>query len=1524
MKKINLIIFLLIFCFKAGSQCPIIVPTVNDTCIIGSSSVTLTASGSSGNYAWYDALVGGNFLASGTSYTTPVISSNTNFYVAAQGDNGGLDFDGINDRVAIQTFNYNSSGIQEVTVEAWVKTTKTGGQIISSYDRSDYWRLGIGSTGSSSGKVSWSLLTNSGILDFGGSISVNDGVWHHVAGVYDNGLASIYVDGVLDATANLGTTFGSGNTRYGYLAIGSEATGPSGSTGPSQRFQGQMDEFRIWNIAKSQTDIQNSMNICLIGNEPNLELYYQFEDGTGSGTVTDVAIGNTGNLLSMSTATDWIIVDYDYSCPSCESARDQSFVQVSMTGSLSISGNDNSACTGSNLVLDAGSGFGSYLWNTGETTQTISANSSGMYYVGVVTGVCSATDSVTVELGGHSAQNNLDFDGTNDYAAITNFFYNSSTITELSVEAWVKTSNSGNQIIASFDRSDYWRLGINGDGAAAGRVAWNLNTSGGILDMGSVTRVDDGNWHHVAGTYDNGLASIYIDGELDISLTMGTTIGSGNTRFGFVGVGSEASTYNGPRGPSYYFNGEIDELRVWNKSLTEVEIKSRMCQSFSYALTDLDFMLNFNEGTGLTTFDPSSTVTAILKNTVPTIWTVSSAPLGDTSAYVYPLVNWAGETVSLTSCSGDEITVSNVTGGGTLEGIHVYVVEDDPNIIAGMTELTNFNHYFGVFQIDGGNSPFDVEYNYANHPLVGPSNEPSITLVKRNTNASTLWTPTSAVLDVPQQKLNASSLGTKEFILDSKEFIWTGAVDTDWNTAGNWTPTTVPPTFANIRVPNVTNQPILDMDRTITDLSIGINSTVDLAGLQLSMMGNLTHDGLILSNGGTLHFNGVGTLQQIDGNVPMTIDNMIVDNPDDVINVDRNVSITNTLTVLQGYFITNDSLTLVSNASGTARIDEILGDGIQGEISMERYIDAGDTYYRFFSSAVQGATIADYNDDFTTSGYSGSLFPNFPFTSIYTYDEGNDYVGVSNANQIINVGEGLIVWSGDTITGTDPFVVDLRGVPNQGDIIMPVSYTTGDGWNLVGNPYASTIDWDSPNWNKNRISDAIYILNPDTEQYATYINGASTLGGSPLIASQQAFWVVATTGTGSPLLEATESIKSTVDQAFFKAGGGISPGMHITIQGFNKHDECVMRHVAEATDEFDDNFDAYKRFSNWDDYPHISLLNTELIDLTIHSFNKAYQEWSIPLRTIVFESGDYDILFTDVDELNVPCLKLEDMYTGQLYVVEDGVPLTFAMSDTSIAPRFILHVGKDYDIVSESVSCFEGEDGSITVEFDQVDNGNAFMLTGSSGSTQNGVISNSQIIVNQLTPGAYNLTVNGLNNLCQINTFSIQIDQPLPLDVTAIISDEVNGNDGQIEIAINGGTPPYTYNWQWGATTNVDAAPIETLIFENLPSGSYQLTVSDYNGCQWFETFMVNNVLGTNEFLTANSEPVFFYNASEKIIYMDGRLEGNWELYSITGQFIKSVFVNSGQNQYVYKVPEQLPAGVYFIKFEGAIFRFVY
>jgi len=180
---------------------------------------------------------------------------------------------------------------------------------------------------------------------------------------------------------------------------------------------------------------------------------------------------------------------------------------------------------------------------------------------------------------GWIGQSALHFVGEDSpYVAIRNMSYNDAHNPEVTVCAWISTSDPNHQVIASFDRNEFWRLEINTDIADApvsdGQIGWHVMTSSGDqqVDYGSLTRVDDGQWHHVCGVFDNGRLTIYIDGNPEPSAVGAPTFGDEVTRFGFIGVGSEATEFNGIQGPFNNFNGDMDEVRIYDKALTQAEI----------------------------------------------------------------------------------------------------------------------------------------------------------------------------------------------------------------------------------------------------------------------------------------------------------------------------------------------------------------------------------------------------------------------------------------------------------------------------------------------------------------------------------------------------------------------------------------------------------------------------------------------------------------------------------------------------------------------------------------------------------------------------------------------------------------------------------------------------------------------------------------------------------------------------------------------------------------------------------------
>jgi len=166
--------------------------------------------------------------------------------------------------------------------------------------------------------------------------------------------------------------------------------------------------------------------------------------------------------------------------------------------------------------------------------------------------------------------------GSNGYVAIQNLNYAATGIKEVTVCAWIRTGAASGQYILSFDRDQYYRLQISGPGSGPGQVGWSVMTSSGQADSGSVRRVDNNVWHHVCGVFDNGRMTIYIDGTLESSVTGGVTFGTGNTRFGFIGANSEATSFNGTRGGGVPIMGDIDDVRIYDKALTDEEVKLAM------------------------------------------------------------------------------------------------------------------------------------------------------------------------------------------------------------------------------------------------------------------------------------------------------------------------------------------------------------------------------------------------------------------------------------------------------------------------------------------------------------------------------------------------------------------------------------------------------------------------------------------------------------------------------------------------------------------------------------------------------------------------------------------------------------------------------------------------------------------------------------------------------------------------------------------------------------------------------------
>ncbi len=158
----------------------------------------------------------------------------------------------------------------------------------------------------------------------------------------------------------------------------------------------------------------------------------------------------------------------------------------------------------------------------------------------------------------------LSVDGDGDYVYFDTSWQGIVT-TKITVAAWIKTSSLGSSAaIASLGYA--WRLRGGPDGSVAFQV---MNTSPVAAATGTI-RMDDGKWHHVAGAYDGTEYTLYIDGRMNVSVaSSGVLVGSATAYYGTIGAHYKKSD----GAPKFFFEGLIDDVRVYDRVLSEEEVR---------------------------------------------------------------------------------------------------------------------------------------------------------------------------------------------------------------------------------------------------------------------------------------------------------------------------------------------------------------------------------------------------------------------------------------------------------------------------------------------------------------------------------------------------------------------------------------------------------------------------------------------------------------------------------------------------------------------------------------------------------------------------------------------------------------------------------------------------------------------------------------------------------------------------------------------------------------------------------------
>lgn len=217
-------------------------------------------------------------------------------------------------------------------------------------------------------------------------------------------------------------------------------------------------------------------------------------------------------------------------------------------------------------------------WKFDECQGTVLNDSSGNSYTGTITigatgtyttpGTCGSGTSTQAWNGGTTGKRNysLALDGTDDYASITdtaNIRFDTAT-QDYSLFAWVKRAASGAEmdVISKEDAdNDGWRLEF----TSSDTVRCSVNS----IDVDSTSTITDTNWHFIGCTITRaGNGQVYIDGKANGTATAISSTAMATTANLIIGARSYTI--------ANYFNGQIDDLRIYNYALSASQIRNVM------------------------------------------------------------------------------------------------------------------------------------------------------------------------------------------------------------------------------------------------------------------------------------------------------------------------------------------------------------------------------------------------------------------------------------------------------------------------------------------------------------------------------------------------------------------------------------------------------------------------------------------------------------------------------------------------------------------------------------------------------------------------------------------------------------------------------------------------------------------------------------------------------------------------------------------------------------------------------------
>jgi hypothetical protein len=438
-----------------------------------------------------------------------------------------------------------------------------------------------------------------------------------------------------------------------------------------------------------------------------------------------------------------------------------------------------------------------------------------------------------------------------------------------------------------------------------------------------------------------------------------------------------------------------------------------------------------------------------------------------------------------------------------------------------------------------------------------------------------------------------------------------------------------------------------------------------------------------------------GTAAQVTGDgLPGTARTLTVNNATGL-TLSQALSIRQVARLQSGNLATGgNAFVLISTVNGTALVDNT-GGVVTGTGTMQRASNGlPGLAYRHYSAPVSNTTLADLTTTnfapelsqaaaYNTSATPGTVTP---FPNIFGYDETRVGTVVNNQPAFdkgwfapLAASTPMSVNRGYTVRIPNSALVDFVGTFNnaaQSSGTLSRGIDPNAGWQLLGNPYPSPLDWSTVTGAQlPGMDNAMYVFQATgvyVGNYRSYVNG---IGASPLINAGQGYFTRVTTPGGSGSVNLTNANRVTTfgpQPTFGRGTADTRSQLKLQVLGAGIEDEAYLYFEQGATAGVDVAYDAVK-LANPSGLNLASRLgNQELAINGLPSLIGA-RDILVPLSLRAPQAGSFSFEVADLANFGSATVYLRDAATGREQQLSAGTRYAFTLA-TALAgdTRFAL------------------------------------------------------------------------------------------------------------------------------------------------------------------------------------------------------------------------------------------------------------